>query len=165
MSYLVGAGYNGGAMLDFLRIMRRYEFYSNTIPSYFLTHPGTDERTRYIDALLQTTYTRKDAESILGNLKRVQTLLLLEGKTTDSANLQYFQQRLNANPEDLDALYGLAVTQDRLGMLRESLDTFRRALRLAPEDADILRDLGVVYYKNGQFGDASSSLNRALGYQ
>ncbi len=95
MSYLVAAGYNGGAMLDFLRIMRRYEFYSNTIPSYFLTHPGTDERTRYIDALLQTTYTRKGAESILGNLKRVQTLLLLEGKTTDSANLQHFQQRLN----------------------------------------------------------------------
>ena len=151
MSYLVASGYNGGAMLDFLRIMRRYEFYSNTIPSYFLTHPGTDERTRYIDALLQTTYTRKDAESILGNLKRVQTLLLLEKKTTDSANLQFFQQRLTTNPEDLDALYGLAVTQDRLGMLRESLDTFRRALRLAPEDVDILRDLGVVYYKNGQF--------------
>ena len=163
MSYLVGAGYNGGAMLDFLRIMRRYEFYSNTIPSYFLTHPGTDERTRYIDALLQTTYTRKGGESIIGNLKRVQTLLLLEGKTTDSSNLQYFQQRLNANPEDLDSLYGLAVTQDRSGMLSESLDTFRRALLLAPDDADILRDLGIVYYKSGQFGDASAYLNRALG--
>jgi predicted Zn-dependent protease len=162
MSYLVASGYNGGAMLDFLRIMRRYEFYSNTIPSYFLTHPGTDERTRYIDGLLQTTYTRKDAESILGNLKRVQTLLLLEKKTTDSANLQFFQQRLTTNPEDLDALYGLAVTQDRLGMLKESLDSFRRALRLSPEDGDILRDLGVVYYKSGQFDDASSSLNRAL---
>jgi len=163
MSYLVGADYNGGAMLDFLRIMRRYEFYSNTIPSYFLTHPGTDERTRYIDALLQTTYTRKGAESIIGNLKRVQTILLLDGKTTDSANLQHFQQRLKTNPEDLDALYGLAVTQDRLGMLSESLDTFRRALRLAPEDADILRDLGIVYYKNGQFDNAFSYLNRALG--
>ena len=163
MAYLVGAGYNGGAMLEFLRIMRRYEFYSNTIPSYFLTHPGTDERMRYIDALLQTTYTRKDAESILGNLKRVQTLLLLDGKSQDSANLQYFQQNLKANSEDVDALYGLAVTQDRLGMLRESLDTFRSALRLAPEDGDILRDLGIVYYKNGQFDDASSSLSRALG--
>ena len=81
MSYLVGAGYNGSAMLDFLRIMRRYEFYSNTIPSYFLTHPGTDERIRYIDALLQTTYTRKGAESIQGNLKRVQTLLLLDERS------------------------------------------------------------------------------------
>jgi predicted Zn-dependent protease len=163
MSYLVGAGYNGGAMLDFMRIMRRYEFYSNTIPSYFLTHPGTDERTRYIDALLQTTYTRKGGESIIGNLKRVQTLMLLESKTTETSNLQYFQQRLKDTPGDVDALYGLAVTQDRVGMLGESLDTFKRALFLAPDDADILRDLGVVYYKNGQFGDASAYLNRALG--
>ncbi|MBA4422725.1 MAG: hypothetical protein C0390_06425 [Syntrophus sp. (in: bacteria)] len=163
MSYLVGAGYNGDAMLDFLKIMRRYEFYSNTIPSYFLTHPGTDERTRYIDALLQTTYTRKGAESVIGKLKRVQTILLLNGKTSDSANLQRFQNSLKANPDDLDALYGLAVTQDRLGMLSESLDTFRGALRLAPEDADILRDLGIVYYKNGQFNDASAYLSRALG--
>ncbi len=163
MSYLVAAGYSGSAMLDFLKIMRRYEFYSNTIPSYFLTHPGTDERTRYIDALLQTTYTQKGAESIIGNLKRVQTILLLDGKMSDSANLRHFQNSLKANPADLDALYGLAVTQDRLGMLGESLDTFRRALRLAPEDADILRELGIVYYKNGQFNDASAYLSRALG--
>ncbi len=163
MDYLVGAGYNGSAMLEFLRIMRRYEFYSNTIPSYFLTHPGTDERMRYIDALLQTTYTRKGAESIQGNLKRVQTLLLIDERSQDSANLKYFQQNLKANPEDVDALYGLAVTQDRLGLPRESFESFRSALRLAPNDGDILRDLGIVSYKNGQFDDASSSLTRALG--
>ncbi len=44
LSYLVASGYDGKAMLDFLKIMSRYEYYSNTIPSYFLTHPGTDER-------------------------------------------------------------------------------------------------------------------------
>ena len=59
MSYLVSAGYNSGVnMLEFLKIMRRYEYYSNTVPSSFLTHPGTDERTRYIDALLQARYTQ-----------------------------------------------------------------------------------------------------------
>ena len=163
ISYLVEAGYSGGGMLDFLKIMRRYEFYSNSIPSYFLTHPGTDERIRYIDALLQTTYARKGAESILGNLKRVQTILLLDGKTADSANLQHFKQILKDNPGDVDALYGLAVTQDRLGMVHESLDTFRRVARLAPDDADILRDMGIISYKLGQFTDAAALLNRALG--
>jgi beta-barrel assembly-enhancing protease len=163
ISYLVEAGYNGGAILDFLKIMRRYEFYSKSIPSYFLTHPGTDERTRYIDALLQTTYTRKGAESILGNLKRVQIVLLLDRKTTDSDNLQHFKQILNDKPGDIDALYGLAVTQDRMGMVHDSLDTFRKVLRLAPDDADILRDMGMASYKIGQFNDAASSLNRAFG--
>jgi beta-barrel assembly-enhancing protease len=163
ISYLVKAGYDGTAMLDFLKIMRRYEYYSNTIPSYFLTHPGTDERTRYIDALLQTTYTRKGAESIIGNLGRVQTILLLDGKLSESINLQHFQKMLGDNPEDVDALYGLAVTQEKLGMVREAFDTFRKALSLAPADSDILRDLGIVLFKQGQFSDAVIYLDRALG--
>ena len=91
--------------------------------------------------------------------------MLLDNKTEDSANLQHFQNNLNTNPKDVDALYGLAVTQERLGMLRESLETFRRALVLAPEDADILRDLGIAYYKNGQFHDASAYLGRSLGIE
>ncbi|EKD22061.1 MAG: hypothetical protein ACD_87C00182G0001 [uncultured bacterium] len=163
ISYLVEAGYSGGAVYDFLKIMRRYEFYSSSIPSYFLTHPGTDERTRYIDALLQTTYTRKGADSILGNLKRVQTILLLDKKTNDSDNLQHFKAILNDKPGDIDALYGLAVTQDRMGMVHDSLDTFRKALRLAPNDPDILRDMGIASYKLGQLTAAAALLNRALG--
>jgi predicted Zn-dependent protease len=162
ISYLVEAGYNGGAVLDFLKIMRRYEFYSNSIPSYFLTHPGTDERTRYIDALLQTTYTRKGEENIIGNLTRVQTLLLLDGKTSESANLRHFKAILNDKPEDVDALYGLAITQDRMGMIHDSLETFRKVLRLAPGDADILRDMGIASFKIGQFTDAAAFLNRSL---
>lgn len=164
ISYLVEAGYNGAAAFDFLKIMRRYEFYSNSIPSYFRTHPETDERARYIDALLQTTYTRKGAESLLGNLKRVQTILLLDGKTADSTstNLRHFNQILNDKPGDVDALYGLAVTQDRMGMAHDSLETFRKALRLAPDDPDVLRDMGIASYKLGQFTEAAALLNRAL---
>jgi len=163
MSYLVEAGYSGSAMLDFLKIMRRYEFYSSAVPSYFLTHPGTDERTRYIDALLHTTYTENGAESIIGNLGRVQTLLLLDGKTSEAANLQHFQKILNDDPGNVDALYGMAVTQDKLGMVRDSLDTYRKALGHAPDDADILRDLGIALFKQGQSPDAALYLERALG--
>ena len=163
ISYLVDAGFGGGAVFDFLKIMRRYEFYSSAIPSYFLTHPGTDERTRYIDALLQTTYTRKGADHIIGNLKRVQTVLLLESKTPDSDNIRHFRQILNDTPGDVDALYGLAVIQDRMGMAHDSLNTFQSALRLAPDDPDILRDMGIASYKLGRFTDAAALLNRALG--
>jgi predicted Zn-dependent protease len=162
ISYLVKAGYDGSAMLDFLKIMRRYEYYSNSIPSYFLTHPGTDERTRYIDALIQTTYTRKGADSIVGNLKRVQTVLLLDGKSSETSNLRHFQKILDDNPGDVDALYGLAVTQEKLGIVKESLDSFRKALSLAPDDADILRDLGISFFKLGQMVNASLYLDRAL---
>ena len=164
LSYLVAAGYDGRAMLDFLKIMRRFEFYSNTIPSYFLTHPGTDERSHYIDALLQTTYTRGGADHIIGNLKRIQIILLLDTKAPDS-NLPYFQKDLNDHPKDPDLLYGLAKTEDKLGMTREALEHFRKALHLAPDDPDILRDLGIALFNVGQFEDAAQNLRRAIRFR
>ena len=160
LSYLVASGYDGKGMLDFLKIMRRYEYYSNTVPSYFLTHPGTDERTHYIDALLQTTYTKGGAEHIFGQLKRTQVILLLDAKTPD-VNLTYFQKELNEHPEDPDFLYGLAVTEDRLGNTGDAIEHFRKGLRSAPDDPDILRDLGIVLFKIGQFDDAARNLRRA----
>jgi predicted Zn-dependent protease len=164
LTYLVAAGYDGKSMLDFLKIMRRYEYYSNTIPSYFLTHPGTDERSLYIDALLQTTYRRGGVDQIIGDLRRIQTVLLLDGKPPD-ANIQHFLKALKDQPNDTDALYGLAITEDKLGMVTESLDHFRKAVRLAPDDPDILRDLGITLFKLGQFAEARKNLRRATELQ
>ena len=162
IAYLVRSGYGGNDMLQFMRIMRRYEYYSNTIPSYFLTHPGTDERIRYIDALLQTTYLGKGSRNIIGNLKRIQTILLLSGITSDALNLQQFQRLVNENPANVDALYGLAVTQNKLGMTSDALATFQKALAIAPGDIDILRDQGIAFFKLGRYSDAEISLNQAL---
>jgi len=162
MGYMVAAGYNGQAMLDFLKIMKRYEFYSNSIPSYFLTHPGTDERIHYLDGLLQTTYTKKGADEILGNLKRIQTVLLINSKTAPSQNLRNFQKILQENPNDADALYGLAVTQDKLGQSREALDTYQKALLLKPDDVDLLRQYGIALFKMERYDDAIACLNRAV---
>lgn len=160
LGYLVAAGYNGKSMLDFLKIMRRYEYYSNTIPSYFLTHPGTEERSHYIDALLQTRHRQGGADQIIGDLRRIQTVLLLDGKPPD-ANIRYFMKALKENPDDTDALYGLAVTEDKLGMVTESLEHFRKAVRLAPDDPDILRDMGVSLFKLGRFNEARKNLRRS----
>lgn len=161
MYYLVSAGYDGKAMLDFLKIMRRYEFYSNNIPSYFLTHPGTDERITYLDALLQTTYIHRGAESIIGNLKRTQTTLMFGEKNLDSS-MRHFQNELQKNQNDVDALYGIAVIQEKIGRYPESIDNFRRALSLSPNDEDVTRDLGIVYFKLGRTSEAIDCLQRAI---
>jgi predicted Zn-dependent protease len=161
LSCLVRAGYDGKAMLDFLKIMRQYEYYSSNVPSYFLTHPGTDERIRYLDALLLTKYGSGGSRSLFGQLKRVQTLLVLEGKNPD-ANLKYFQTALLKNPEDADYLYGMASTQQKLGLINQSLDNFHRALKFAPDDNYILRDVGIAYFKNGQLAEATTYLRKAL---
>ena len=160
MSYLVETGYNGEGMLNFLKIMRKYEFYSNSIPSYFLTHPGTGDRIIYMDGLLQTRYTKGGAESITGGLGRIKTILVIGGKDLDSS-LRYFQNVLKKDPDNLDALYGLAVIQEKLGKTMESFSNFRRALSMSPDDAGILRDLGISYFNLGNISDAINTLQKA----
>jgi predicted Zn-dependent protease len=163
ISFLTKAGYNGKAMPDFLKIMSQNEYYSSNVPSYFLTHPGTDERIRYLDALLQTRYSSSGSQSLFGQLKRVQVLLALEGKDPDT-NLKYFQAALLKNPQDVDCLYGMAATQQKLGLISQSLDNFYRALKLAPDDDDILRDMGIAYFNNGQPAEAVNYLRKAVEY-
>jgi predicted Zn-dependent protease len=160
MSYLVETGYNGEGMLNFLKIMRKYEFYSNSIPSYFLTHPGTGDRIIYLDGLLQTRYKQGGAESIIGGLERIKTILVIDRKDLDSS-LRYFQNVLKKDPNNLDALYGLAVIQEKLGKTMESFSNFCKALSLSPDDADILRDMGISYFNLGNTSDAIETLQKA----
>ncbi|MCL2669718.1 MAG: tetratricopeptide repeat protein, partial [Syntrophaceae bacterium] len=69
---------------------------------------------------------------------------------------------LTGDSEDIDALYGLAVTQDRLGMNADAQRTFERALRLDPEDRDLLQAYGVFCFRLGRHSDAETALNRVL---
>ena len=160
MDYLVKSGYEGKSMLDFLKIMRKYEFYSKSVPSYFLTHPGTDERIRYLDGLLQVKYRQRGKESIIGRLKRIQVYLLFVGNNSEQ-KLTFFQNAVNNDPSDVDVLYGLALTQEKLGLTAESIKTFQRALKLSPNDEDIVRDLGIACFRTGQTGEAIRYLSRA----
>ena len=62
LSYLAAAGYYPAAMVDFLKIMKRYEYFSKTMPSYLQTHPGTDDRIFYMESLIATQYHQKGAK-------------------------------------------------------------------------------------------------------
>ena len=160
MSYLVRTGYDARGMLDFMKLMRRYEFYSNSIPSYFLTHPGTSERIRYLDGLLQTTYKKRGAETIIGGLNRIKTILALSKEDLNSS-LKYLQNELREHPNDLDFIYGVAVIQCRTGQTTEALANFLRALKQSPLDEDILRDRGICYFNTGKTANAIKSLRKA----
>ncbi len=161
MAYLVSTGYDGKSMLDFLKIMRRYEYYSNTIPSYFLTHPGTDERIRYLDAEIQTTYTRRGELSIVGNLKRIQTLVILQSRDYHG-NLKHFRDNLKKNQNDVDDLFGLAVTCEKLGQTSEAFQAFHKAHAISPSDPDVLREMGIAYYHAGKAAEAMGYLQETL---
>jgi predicted Zn-dependent protease len=160
MAYLTGAGYDPQSMPDFLKVMRRNEFYSNSVPSYFLTHPGTDERIRYLDGLIQIRYNRRGHENIIGGFRRIQTILRLNDKDEQSA-LRYFKNEAEKNPPDVDALFGLAMTQAKLGQMADALTNFNRALQLSPKDPDVLRGLGKSLVDTGRAAEAVVVLEKA----
>lgn len=148
MSYLSKAGYDVSAMIEFLKLMRRYEYYSNSVPSYFLTHPETDARIRYLDSLLQTTYKTKGKNSLFKGFNKIRTAMIADGDLQSA--LKYFQNQLESKPNDASSLYGLAVVQSKLGMLPESFASLKKAYAAAPNDGDILRELGSSYVRSGK---------------
>jgi predicted Zn-dependent protease len=160
MAYLAAAGYDPKSMVDFMKIMRRHEFYSNNIPSYFLTHPGTNDRIRYLDGLLEARYTRRGKESIVGGFRRVQVEMLMEERNLEPV-MTRFRDELKKNPSDVNALYGLAVVQAKLGQTKEAAETIKSALSCAPEDPEILRDAGIISYLGNRYAEAVVYLRKA----
>ncbi|PKN53452.1 MAG: hypothetical protein CVU55_02190 [Deltaproteobacteria bacterium HGW-Deltaproteobacteria-13] len=163
ISYLVGAGYYPAAMIDFLKIMKQNEFLSKTMPSYLLTHPGTDDRIFYMDSLILTQYPQKGAKNIIGNFNRIQVLVPLD--TTDELNKKYRQleESLKKDPANVDLLYTFAFVEDQLGQTSSALIHYQKALSLSPRDQDVLKNIGLIYLKTGQADLAQNYLLRAAG--
>jgi predicted Zn-dependent protease len=160
LEYLVKAGYYPGAMIDFLKIMKQNEFLSKTMPSYLLTHPGTDDRIIYMDALIMTRYPQKGLKNIIGNLNRIQALIPLDTAELGKKYKQ-LQQSLINDPDNVDLLYSVATAEDQLGETELSLKHYQRALNLLPQDDDILKNIGLIYFKMGKSDLAQNYLLRA----
>ncbi len=162
IEYLSGAGYYPAAMVDFLKIMKKYEFLSRSIPSYLLTHPGTDERIFYLDSLILTKYrqSQKGAKKVIGNLSRMQALLILDGDDLN-ARYKHLAESAAKDSRNIDLLYALALAEDKLGKVNDALIHYQKALSLSPQDEDVLKSLGLLYLKMGKTDQAIVYLQRA----
>jgi predicted Zn-dependent protease len=160
ISYLVSAGYYPAAMVDFLKIMKQYEFLSKTIPSYLQTHPGTDDRIFYLDSLILTQYHQKGVKNIIGNLSRMQALITLDMADLNTKHKQ-LEESLKKDPNNIDLLYTLALAEDQLGQTNSALNHYQKALNLSPQDGDVLKNIGLIYLKMGKADLAQDYLLRA----
>ncbi|MGB5218813.1 MAG: M48 family metalloprotease [Smithella sp.] len=164
LEYLSRAGYYPGAMIDFLKIIKQNEFISKTMPSYLLTHPGTDDRIVNMDALIATQYRQIGAKNLIGNLSRIQSVIPMDPSELDKKNKE-LKRSLQSSPDNIDLLYYLAVTEDQLGQTDAALQHYQKALRLSPDDEDILRNIGLIYLNQGRINLALEYLLRAKNPQ
>lgn len=161
LGYLTAAGYYPAAIIDFLKIMKQSEFISKTMPSYLMTHPGTDNRIIYMDALISTQYRQKGAKNIIGNITRIQAAIPLDISELGKKNKQ-LENRLTSDPNNVDLLYNLASTEDQLGQTELALTHYQKALNLSSNDADILKNMGLIFLKLGRTDAAEDYLKRAV---
>lgn len=158
ITYLVAAGYYPQAMVEFLKIMKQYDFLSKTIPSYMKTHPGTDDRIFYLDTLIQTNYReQKGGKNIVGNFVRMQSMVSRDADDLKKRKRQ-LDKALEETPHDVDLLYALAMTEDQMGQTSSAIEKLQRAILLTPNDIDIERSLGNFYLKIGNAGKACTHL-------
>lgn len=78
-----------------------------------------------------------------------------------AAEKQY-QEILETDPNNLDALSNLGVVYFRLGRIRSAESTLKKALALEPNDDFALTTLGIVHYRQSRFDDALMELRKAI---
>jgi len=161
LGYLVAAGYYPAAIIDFLKIMKQSEFISKTMPSYLMTHPGTDNRIIYMDALIATQYRQKGAKNIIGNISRIQAFIPLDIQELGKKYKQ-LDNALKNDTDNTDLLYNLAAVEDQLGQTESALKHYQKLLSLNPDDDDILKNMGLIYLKLGKPDTARDYLQRSV---
>jgi len=149
IQYLVGAGYDPTAMIDFLKMMKQYEFLSKTMPSYLQTHPGTDDRIYYLDSLIISRYHPSGAKNIIGNFRRIQARIPL-----DATNLNYkyneLLSSLEQEPNNIDIQFHLALVEEQLGNTESAIKRYQNILNISPNDKESLKNIGSLYIKTGK---------------
>jgi cytochrome c-type biogenesis protein CcmH/NrfG len=81
---------------------------------------------------------------------------------TTSADLDALKKALEAAPENLSLLTGLANKLYDAARYKEAIPYYRRALRLEPHNVNISTDLGTALFYAGQPDDAIAQFNRSL---
>jgi len=73
-----------------------------------------------------------------------------------------FQSVLDANPNNAEALHGMAVVADLNQNWPAAEQYYSRALSAKPNDVDLINDLGYSYLLQNRLDDAAQVLDRAL---
>jgi predicted Zn-dependent protease len=161
MKFMERAGYDPRAMVTMMKKMRRVAGpASSDPPAYLLTHPAAEQRMANLEVQMMNLPKKEETRRPEGNLKRVQTKLMVEEKDV-ARSVAYFENCVKRQPEDPDCLFGLGLAQRKMGGLDRSAENLTKAAALAPQDSEILRELGAVYFLKANFPEAQKYLEQA----
>jgi len=161
LAYMTAAGFDGCAMISFLKKIYRTTEYDAAFPSYLSTHPGIPSRISYLETLMGDHPPSTSISQCPARLKRTRTQLLILDKGPLAA-LEHFSGVLEASPDNGDALFGRALAEKEMGRVKESIEDLKRAHILKPQDPQILKELGHGFIRVGRINEGIRALERSL---
>lgn len=163
LKFMTQAGYNPEGMLSVLKKLRRRQGPSaSEIPAYMQTHPALEARLADLEVQMARRPLEKVSSKSLGNLRRVQTKLLVEEKEI-SRTATFFENWVKREPEEGEAYFGLGLVQKKMGALDRAIISLTKASTLLPQDGEVLRELGVSFFLRGDLTAAETNLEKARG--
>lgn len=162
LKYMERAGYDPRAMITMLKKIRRVSGpASSDPPAYLLTHPAAEQRMENMEIQMLNSPKMGGKRSPEGNLKRIQTKLVAEEKDT-ARSISYFENCRKRRPDDPECLFGLGLTQRKMGGLDRSIESLSQAASLAPRDGEIYRELAAAYFLKANVTEAQKYAEKAL---
>ena len=161
LKFMEKAGYDPGAMLSVLKKIRLVTGPAESDPpAYLMTHPALEDRMSNLE--VQMVHEPKAPEKVkhVGNLKRIQTQLIVEEKDT-AQSVRYFENCLQRQPENAECRFGLGLAQKKMGGLGRATENLQKAASLSPKDGTIMRELGIAYFLKADLDKAVENLERA----
>ena len=164
LEYLKKAGYNGEELMTILQKMKSKNWFdTGSIPSYLMTHPGTNDRISYIDSWLSARGNKKKQKSKkkLEEFSLVQTRLIATNSDASLAQKK-FESMLKTDKKNTMAYYGYGLVLERIGKKKEAIVYLKKALEQKAFSTEILTALGRVYLFEGSYNLSLKTLESAL---
>ncbi len=156
LKYLADAGYDIKAAPKFMEKLRLLSQITIFPPAYLSTHPPPVDRILKIKQY-NTSHNSKPLHPPIYNFKRIKLLSRLETDLSMRIMADLTSAHLN-NPNDIDAIYGIALLKEKTGDSEEAEKYYKKGLNLSPKDMDIIRDYGIFLYRRGRLEEAEAKL-------
>jgi beta-barrel assembly-enhancing protease len=156
-AYLQKSGYDLSSLRSVLKKIRAVEWYdSKEIPTYLKTHPATEDRIIYLDALLENQETPVIQPSY-DFIRAKYRLTAFYGNRENA--LQKFQAMIDQDPTNMLAQYAYGLAQERSGNPKAAIPYLKKVYEANPGDPYMTNDLGRVYFLSGDYEGAVKMLD------
>ncbi len=168
LTYLPRAGYDPEGLLKFFETMLLYErFNPPLMPSYFSTHPGMQERSRTISALLRGAKTEDKPEKSKETQDWARTAIILRstlaGPEQSDEDIKTMVSKIlgeDGTPDRQAYLLGLAFLKS--GRIGQAISQYQEAVKLASDNALYHAELALCYTKSMKLDLARIEAEKAL---